>query len=372
MKVLFTTDQIYLHGGIEKVMAEKANWFADVYHYQVYILTTEQKDFPPCYPLNPKIILKDLGVNYQREKSYFSPSNIKKIPFHYSQWKKAIKEIEPDVLISCNYAFDFYWIPFCFKSLPKLKEYHSSRYFENQNRNKTSFFGGLKYKINDFIESKFTKIILLNQDEISFYRSKNTVVIPNPIQIKTTDKALLSNNKAIAAGRIAPVKGFDVMISVWSEVVKVSPDWELHLYGQGESNYINLLKNKIVSLNLANKVFIHDATNKLNEKMIDSSLYIMTSKTECYPMVLLESLTLGVPVVSFDCPTGPRHIVKDGATGFITANQNIDEIAQKIVLLIQNKSLREEFGTKAFNYASIFQPEKIMPLWKELFDKLKS
>ncbi len=121
MKILFTTDQIYLHGGIEKVMATKANYFADVLDYEVYILTTEQNNNKPCYDLSNKIKLIDIGVNYYRSKSYFSPVNLKKIVTHFSNWNSAIKDINPDAIIVCNIAFDYYWTPFFIKKLKKLK-----------------------------------------------------------------------------------------------------------------------------------------------------------------------------------------------------------------------------------------------------------
>jgi glycosyltransferase involved in cell wall biosynthesis len=372
MRILFTTDQIHLHGGIEKVMAEKANWFADVSGHEVIILTTEQNRLPACYPLSSKIVLKDIAINYNRKKSYFHPKNLRKLPFHFRQWKKAIKEINPDVLISCNYAFDFYWIPFYFKNLPKIKEFHSSRYFENKKRKEVGFLKGIKYRINDFIESRFTKLVVLNTDEIPFYKCSNLAVIPNPVKATGTQKASLTNKKVIAAGRITPIKGFDTMISVWKEVVYKSPDWELHIYGQGEAMYINELQNKISTLNLDGNVFIHPATSRLRDEMLDSSMYLMTSNTECYPMVLIEALSVGLPVITFDAPTGPRHIVKNNSTGFVTPYQNIQAITEKILLLIQNNDLRKEFGTNALQDSLSFQLEQVMHYWEELFNKLKN
>lgn len=371
MRILFTTDQIYLHGGIEKVMAEKANWFAENSGHEVFILTTEQKGLPPCYPLSSKINVIDIGVNYLRYKSYFHYQNIIKIPKHFRRWKKTIRKINPDVLISCNYAFDFYWIPFCMKSIPKLKEYHSSRYFEHQA--KSTY--GLKKKwlsmFNEYIESKFTKLILLNSDEVPFYKSKNTVVISNPIQRKTEKSAVLDNKKAIAAGRIVAIKGFDVMISVWENVVKKCADWELHIYGQGEEFYIYQLNTQIKKAQLENNVFIHPATDRLDLAMLDSSLYLMTSKTECYPMVLIEALTLGLPVLTFDCPTGPRHIVKNGVTGLLTPDQDIDAMAIKVIELIQNESFRKQLGRNAYREAIWFQQEHVMKSWEELLTTIQ-
>ena len=198
------------------------------------------------------------------------------------------------------------------------------------------------------------------------------VVIPNPVKVNKSKKALLNNKKVIAAGRITPIKGFDVMISIWNEVVKTISDWELHIYGQGEATYIDELTALILNSNLERNIFIHPATNNLQNEMLEASFYLMTSKTECYPMVLIEALSIGLPVITFDAPTGPRHIVKNNSTGFVTPYQNIQAITEKILLLIQNNDLRKEFGSNAFQDAVLFQPEQVMHYWEELFNKLKN
>lgn len=371
MRIVFSTDQIYLHGGIEKVMAEKANYFADVLGYTVFILTTEQKNNPPRYPLSKKITLIDIGVNYVRAKSYFHPVNLRKIPTHYSRYISQIEQINPDCIISCNYAFDFYWLPFTFVSVPKLKEFHSSRYFENEIRKKTKGFGKLKYKLNDFIESKFTRLVLLNPDEVSFYHSSNTVVIPNPITCTIQPTVENRAKRVIAAGRVAPVKRFDLMIQAWQKVVLHSPDWQLVIFGDGEPDYVHYLQQLIVDGNLEQSVFLQSATQHLQSEFLQSSFYLMTSKTECYPMVLLEAMCCGLPIVTYDSPTGPRHIVTDESDGFVVPYDNETVLVEKIVFLTQNESYRQEMGKKAVQKAASFSVEKVMVQWESLFNELK-
>lgn len=370
MRILFSTDQLYLHGGIEKVMAEKANYFSDVMGYEVFILTTEQKSKPACYRLSEKVKQIDIGVNYSRAKSYFHPANLGKIPKHYFSSRKAIKNIAPDVIISCNYAFDFYWLPFVFKKTPKLKEFHSSRYFEHQARQKSGFFKSLKRRINDFIESKFTRLILLNPDEKAFYRSRNLEVIPNPIRI-SDKQAKLENKRVIAAGRIAPVKGFDTLIDAWKLFSEKMPDWRLAIFGDGESDYIRSLKSQIERLNLQNAVSICAAVPNLQHEMLESSIYAMASHTECYPMVLLEAASVGLPVVSFDCPTGPRHIVKDNVSGFLVNDQDKKAFAEKMISLAEDEAFRQKTGKRSKEVAREFSSETVMQKWVSLFDNLK-
>lgn len=366
MRILFSTDQIYLHGGIEKVMAVKANYFADVLGYDVHILTTEQKNNPPCYVLSDKINRIDIGVNYERHKSYFHPVNFLKIPFHFRQWKKTIKDIQPDVIISCNYAFDFYWLPFFFDGISKLKEFHSSRFYEEQQRNKTLFFGKIKYLINDFIESKFDKILVLNPDEKKYFRSSNVEIMPNPISIDPDLEARLLSKRVIAAGRIAPIKGFDTLIEVWEDVANLCPDWQLDIYGQGEKSYIDYLQDLIEKKHLEAKITIKGGSSQLQKELLNSSLYIMSSHSECYPMVLLESLSVGLPVVSFDCPTGPRNIVSNGRDGFLVEDQNKKALAEKTVFLLTNEAVRKDMGNYAKKNSSRFSSEEVMKSWVSL------
>jgi glycosyltransferase involved in cell wall biosynthesis len=368
MKIVFTTDQIYLHGGIEKVMATKANYFADVLKYEVYILTTEQQNNNPCYELSSKIKFVDLGVNYSRSKSYFSLVNLKKVVSHFRKWYSAIKSIQPNAIIVCNLAFDFYWTPFFHKKVKKIKEFHASRFFTEIARNKVSSLKKINFIINDFIESKYDKLVLLNNDEKKYYRSNNLVVIPNPIIFDTELAAPLISSKAIAAGRIAPVKGFENAIKSWKIVVDKHPDWQLDIFGQGEKEYIDELKEIIKQNNLEENVFINNAVSNLQEKLLEFSLYIMTSKTECFPMILLESLQVGLPIVSFDCPYGPRNIIADNEDGFLVENQNNFQFAEKVNCLIENKSLRKKMGQNGKVNVKRFSVEDVAVKWVEVLN----
>lgn len=205
MRLIFSTDQIYLHGGIEKVMAQKANYFADVLGYEVIILTTEQRQHLPCYELSSKIQLVDLQINYKRDKSFVHPANLAKVPRHIFKWIAILRQLKPQVLVVCNYAFDFYWTPFLFSNIAKYKEYHSSRFYVSKVRSAAKGLAKLGYILQDYCEQNFTALLLLNPSEIDFYSSNSKQVIPNPIGLSIQTASLVSS-QAIAAGRLAPVK----------------------------------------------------------------------------------------------------------------------------------------------------------------------
>ncbi|KQR91847.1 hypothetical protein ASG01_12640 [Chryseobacterium sp. Leaf180] len=371
MRIIFSTDQTYLHGGIEKVMAEKANYFADVLGYEVIILTSEQKHRNACYILSEKIKQLDLGINYNRSKSFFSIENLLKIPKHFLSLKNKYKMLNPDFVIVSNFGFDFYMTPFINRGSKKIKEFHSSRFFEHKIRSTSlSVLTRLRYKITDWIESLYDRIIVLNPEEITFYKSSKISVISNPVTLPTTI-ANLKNKKVIAAGRINQVKGFDKLIESWIKVHNIFPDWELHIYGEDYLGTKNELQKLIIQYHLEKVIFFRGVTTDSIKTFSEYSIYALSSQTECYPMVLLEALSVGLPVVSFDCPTGPRHILTHLEDGILVENQKPEALSSGLIQLIENEELRKEYGSNAKKNSHRFTAEKIMLQWASLFQEMK-
>ncbi|MEP5341490.1 MAG: glycosyltransferase family 4 protein [Algibacter sp.] len=369
MKAIYYTDQVYLHGGLERVLANKLNYFSENTDFELHVITFQQLDKSPCYNINNKVIFHDLNINYNRNISFFHPSNIKLAPKHYSRLKEKINQIKPNVIVVCNYEFGFYFIPLIEKKAIKIKEYHSSGHFNNLARlENKSFFKKCIYKISDYFEGKYDYLVLLTTDEQQYYKTNNTVVIPNAIESITSKTAKLNNNKVICAGRIAPVKGFEYIIAAWEIVMKTCPDWTLNIYGDGDRDYISQLKKQIERLDLEKHVFLKGATNDLETKILDSSIYVMSSLTECFPMVLLEAMGCGLPVVSFDCPNGPRHIIKHNEDGILVEYLNTEALAKNLIDLIHNPNKIKLLGIQAKKNVERLTKEKIMPQWLELFE----
>jgi glycosyltransferase involved in cell wall biosynthesis len=367
MKILFSTDQIYLHGGIEKVMAEKANYFANLPGVEVFILTTEQKGNPPCYPLNSAVKLMDMGIDYERTQSYFSKANLRKVLKHFRKQKSILSEIRPDVIISPNYNFDHYWLPFIKGKAKLIKERHSSRYREAEMRKTGGFLSKLRWKFNDWIDTKYTHIVVLNPDEKNYVKSSNAVVIPNPMG-SVDFISPLAKKQVIAAGRIAPVKAFDELIHIWALVRNEFPDWQLHIYGDDYLGTQSKLEKLIQENNLEKEITFMGSVPDLRLTMQEYSIYAMTSETECFPMVLLESLSVGLPIVSYDCPNGPRHIITHQEDGFLVENKNRNAFAESFRKLMNSQELRTEMGKKAKENSKRFTTEVVMEQWKKLLD----
>lgn len=370
MKIVFIIDQVYLHGGIERVLSIKANYLVSMPDNEIYIITTEQKDKKPCYEFNDKIIFKDLGINYQRNKSYFHPVNLRKLPKHIKKTKSVIKKINPDIVVVCSHSTDTYFIPFINKDIPKVKEFHYSKFIELENRkNPRNLQKKYFLKFADYVETKYDKLVILNQDEAAYYTSDNTIVIPNPLTFYPEKVSTISNNIVITAGRIASVKGYDMLIDIWEIVSKKHPGWELHIYGDGEPGYVRMLQDKIDAKNLQDHLLLKGVTSDVKGKMLASSIFAMSSHNECFPLVLLEAQACGLPIISFDCPNGPRNIVNTQNGVLIPIYNNV-EFANQLIELMNNRVKLEEMGKSARQNASNYSVENVMKLWNNMFNEL--
>lgn len=364
MKILYLTHQTYLHGGIEKVLSQKANYLAEVAGDDVIIVTCSQQNKLPVYAFSGKIKMIDMEINYENGKSYFHPDNLFKIPQHRTALKNIMRQIQPDIVISCSFGPDFYFLPFLEKQIPKIKEFHSSRFFGQYELH--SLKAKLLNFLSTFVEKKYDQLVVLNETERTFFEHDNVTVIGNPAE-RSGEKVNTSAKKIMAAGRISPVKNFGDLIDAFARVQIQFPEWELHFFGEDYLGTQQKLQHQIDGYGLEGCIAFCGSVSDLKKEMQNYSIYAMTSETECFPMVLLESLAVGMPVISYDCPTGPQHILKNEDDSFLVPYKNLDIFTEKLQQLMQSETLRREMGRKGIENVSRFRIEKVMQQWKNLY-----
>lgn len=359
MKILYLVDQLYKCGGLERVLSHKINYLHKYYpDIQITICTNEQEGKGYFFDMPKEVRCVDLDINYQHDISLFNYFNLRKTIPHYFKLKKLIAEDKPDVIVLCGFGYDFYFLPLLVgKKIKLIKEHHSSLCYE-----KYSIFS-----IKRFFEKKYTTNVFLSKEEQGLAQLNNSTVIPNPV-LEISNSLIVCNKKSviIAAGRIAPVKGFERLIEAWALIEKNTPEWQLHIYGEGNSDYVNALEAKISKLLLDNTIIIYPAVNDIQNKIADASIYALTSHTECFPMVLLEAMQCKTPIVAFDCPTGPRNIITKN-TGVLVENGNVNSFANKLTTLIDDSDLRVSLAESAFKYVNIFDINNVMKRWLELY-----
>jgi glycosyltransferase involved in cell wall biosynthesis len=214
--------------------------------------------------------------------------------------------------------------------------------------------------------SKLKALVLLTPEDAEDWKGMTkTYVIPNPLQEIPTRYSSLDNKQAIMVGRYNDAKGYDYLIPAWEIVHKRHPEWVLHVYGSGE--YYQQVVDWVEERHLGDTVILHNPTNQIMEKYLESSICVLSSRYEGFSMVLAEAMSCGVPCVAFDCPHGPRHIIRHLEDGILVDYLNIQALADGICRLIEDESLRRQLGANARNNILRFSKDKIMKKWENLF-----
>lgn len=368
MKIIYITEQVYLHGGAEKIMIQKLNYWADVFGYEVMLITSEQQGKPVCYPMSAKVKHVDLNIGYVAGKSYFGPQNITKFPKHYKALQQQVKAFNPDAVFLVSLGWIRFVLPFLAKGFPVYNEYHTSYYGFQLGYENGSALVKIKKKLSglfiEWAENRYTNIIFLNQTEFDFFKRRNGLIIPNFFDGEIVVPSVPKNKQVISLGRMNYQKGYDLLIEAWAKIDAKIEGWTLKIFGNGEDK--QALRDAAARHHFKNEFQVNDAISDVSEKLQESELYVLSSRVDNFPMVLLEALSHGLPVVSFDCPTGPRNIITSNSDGLLVKNGDTDALADGLLALINDAQKRSTMGASALKNVMRFSPAVVMQQWNDL------
>ncbi|MFF1588728.1 glycosyltransferase family 4 protein [Streptomyces sp. NPDC058286] len=197
-----------------------------------------------------------------------------------------------------------------------------------------------------------------------------TRVVRIPNAVHSLDQTPSDHRSRIvaAAGRLFPQKGFDLLIPAWAKLVETYPDWQLRIYGSGEKKAE--LRALVEEHHLYNHVFLMGHTDRLDDELAKASVYVLSSRFEGLPMVMIEAMSHALPVVAFDCPTGPADVLTHGVDGLLVTPEDPDALADALARLMGDEGLRSEMGTAALLTSAAYGPDAVHPRWEALFTEL--
>ena len=377
MKIFYIYTALTTKGGADRVITDKANWLSE-HGFDVTIVTDTQMDRPPIYPLAPQVRLHDFAIDFDQEYGHSLPLRAWWYFKLMKKYKKTLSEYlareKPDIVIS-TLGRDLDFLTELSDGSIKIAESHIARKF-SRNFHLMEQKGGLHKWLARYWRRKQEKcvkklsglVLLTNQDAKSWEGITQTYVIPNSLTFYPSNSSTCLNKQAIVVGRFNEQKGYDYLIEVWSLVNKRHPDWKLNVYGAGELR--SEIEAKIRRAGLVSNMILNEPTSDIKSKYLDSSIYIMSSRFEGFPMALLEAMACGVPCVSFDCPCGPSDIIKNGIDGIVVDYLNIVQLADQICYLIENDTCRVKMGKLAKQNIARYSRENVMRLWVDLFYNL--
>lgn len=376
-KIVYCTPALYMAGGVERVLTLKANYFAGHYGYDITIILTDGRDKPLFYPLSDKVKVINLDINFEE---LWTCSFARKIVVYLRKQrefrrrlKAELMRIRPDITVSLlRREINF------INSIPdgsrKIGELHVNRAnYRNFEANDTNFIKRLfaKYWMRNLVThlkrlDRF--VVLTDEDRRTWTELDNVCVIPDPLSFRPSECSTLTERRVIAVGRYVYQKGFDLLLQAWSLVEKATPDWQLAVFGTGDREpYERLIDELGID---RERCRLNGSTTDIQKEYADSSVFVFSSRFEGFGMVLVEAMACGLPVVSFDCPCGPKDIVTDGVDGLLVDSGNVDKLADSLIRIIGDDALRKRMADKARVNVRRFDMEVLAERWRQLFDEV--
>lgn len=376
-KIVYCTPALYMAGGVERVLTLKANYFAECFGYDITIILTEGKGKPLFYSLSDKVKIVNLNINFEE---LWTCSFFKKVIIYLRKqhfFKKALTaelmRIRPDITISLLRR-EINFISSINDGSKKIGELHVNRAnYRNFEANDSNIIKRLfaKYWMSNLVGSlrKLDKFVVLTEDDKKqWVELDNIIAIPDPLTFLPEQHSSLQKKRVIAVGRYVYQKGFDLLLKAWSMVEKKYPDWELVIFGSGNREpYECLIKEFNID---GSRCHLNGPSSNIQQEFIDSSLFVFSSRFEGFGMVLIEAMACGLPVISFDCPCGPRDIINNGDDGLLVENGNVSDLVINMEFLMKDSEKRRAMAGRAVRSVQRYSIDKIAIMWKSLFESL--
>lgn len=367
------------YGGIEKSIIALANLLAD--KYNVEIACSYRLYDKPAFNIDKKVKIRYLTRDIAPNKDQFKDAvKNKKIGKIVKEGKKSlnvlklrketminyIKNCDSDIIISSRDIFDNWLGKYAKTGVVKIGWEHNH------------FHGNMKYANKIVKHAKRLDYFVLVSKELRGYysdRLKGTkckcVYIPNVIDKLPKYLSRLNKKRLVSVGRLSPEKGPMDLLKIYNRISEVHPDWTLEIIGDGEER--SKMEEYILDNNLSKKVTLHGFRNKdyIDDILHNSSIYLMTSFTESFGIVLIEAMSHGVPCIAFDSAEGARELIDHGENGYLIKDRDFSKYINKVFKLIDDKTLRETIGKNAYEEAKSYTGEVVIKLWIDLLEEAK-
>lgn len=339
MKILFLINSLKSKSGTERVAIELANKLSFIANYDVTLLNRESIKSNTAYPVADNVNVVTISGNFLEF--------YKKLKIHVSLHLYDMVIVHNMGKLSLLCAL-----------LPKIKKLVTLEHVSFVSRpKKVQILSKFFYKWVDQVVTLTQK----DKEQFDKFHSK-VIVIPNFSPFPIVPKSTFSSKQIVTIGRLTDQKNYLHLLKAWQKVYQMIPEWHLNIYGEGEHK--KMLEDYIKQ-NSLQQVILKGSTSNVEEVYRNSDFFVMSSKYEGLPMVLVEAQSFGLPIISYNCPFGPADIVQNDVNGFLVEDQNIQELSDAILTLAMSPEVLISFSEKSLVKAQEFQSDRIIKLWSE-------
>ena len=208
-------------------------------------------------------------------------------------------------------------------------------------------------------------VVLTEADRADYAAVARQVVrIPNPAPRSPGGRSSLDAPVIAAAGRLNTQKGFDLLIAAFAPLARRHPEWTLQIHGGGPERAA--LQAQIDAEGLSERIVLLGPTRRLGEALARASVFALSSRFEGFGLVILEAMSHGLPVVSFDCPRGPGEIISSGRDGTLVPPEDVPALTAALEQLVADPARRRVYGAAALETARAYDRDAIGARWEAL------
>lgn len=353
-------------GGAQRVLSIIANYFSEK-GWGITLLTFDDGSLPSFYKLHPSIQCRSLSI-MRDQGSFFNALSVHLMrPFIL---RRAIQQSKADIVIT---FIDLTNILTLVATLGIRLPVVISERVNPAYHSVGSFWS----TIRKLVYRRASCLVVQTKDALSCFSPAIQIkakVIPNPIispevlndeQEKQSEK---SPKILMAMGRLCEQKGFDLLLKAFAQIESQYPNWKLNIWGEGEKR--KSLEELRDELGLKERVHFKGMIQDHYNAMQLANIFVLSSRYEGFPNVLGEAMACGLPVISFDCPSGPREMIIHEVNGLLVPNINSNDLALGIQRLMENEAMANRLGNEARKVTETFSLNKIMNMWEKLIMKI--
>ena len=347
-------------GGAQRVLSIIANHFAEK-GWGITLMTFDDGSLPSFYKLHPSIQCVPLSISRQQPNAL---STLLMYLLRPIILRSAIRKNKPDVVISfIDLANILTLVATVGLRIPVIISERVNPAFHS--------IGCFWSVLRKMVYRWAACLVVQTRDVPPFFSTaiqKKINVIPNPVLLPAGNEQNLDKDGSkkilLAMGRLVDQKGFDLLIKAFAKLKSKFPEWQINIWGEGEKK--TYLENLCKELSLQKKVIFKGMNQDNYTVMKQADIFVLSSRYEGFPNVLAEAMACGLPVISFDCPSGPSEMIVDEKNGLLISKINDEELAKGIQRLMMDESLAKQLGKEAKKVTDTFSMKKIMNLWEKV------